>query len=173
VSDAGVAIRSLLRYGIAAAEVNPPLPVTNSGILWWKSWREALPLPLYVDFASLYHERVKSRGSLVRIRIDQVPALEPWRVLADAGVDIRCEFDCSLPTGREVHVLVPDTDAAIEALQRVGVAASAMDYAGPRIDQGISWWGEWRPALAYAKRVQRPILLSFASPRVEHVPGIW
>ncbi len=48
-----------------------------------------------------------------------------------------------------------------------------MDYRGPRIEQGITWWGEWKPALAYADGPSGPILLSFASPRVEHVPGVW
>jgi hypothetical protein len=173
VPDAAHAIRTLLRHGVTATKITPPLPVTKSGILWWKAWRDALPLAMYVEFRSLHHESVRSGGSLVRIQTDQTPAVEPWRVLAEAGVDIRCEFNCSLPTGREVHVLVPDPDAATLALHRAGVAAAPMDYVGPRLEQGIAWWGEWEPGLAYARRVGRPILLSFASPRVEQVPGVW
>jgi hypothetical protein len=122
VPDAAHAIRTLLRHGVTATEITPPLPVTKSGILWWKAWRDALPLAMYVEFRSLHHESVRSGGSLVRIQTDQTPAVEPWRVLAEAGVDIRCEFNCSLPTGREVHVLVPDPDAATLALHRAGVA---------------------------------------------------
>ena len=86
---------------------------------------------------------------------------------------LRCEFQCSLPSGPELHVLVPDADEATAVLEAAGITAVPMDYRGPQVDQGISWWGEWKPALAYAGRVQRPILMSFASPRVEHVPGVW
>jgi hypothetical protein len=173
VSDAGVALRTLHRDGIAAIEVAPPLPQTSSGVHWWKCWRGALRPNVYLEFRSLHHADVRSRGSLIRIRTNQRPRSEPWRILADAGVDVRCEFHCSLPTGPEVHVLVPDAELAAEELERAGFAACAMDYAGPTIDQGISWWGEWEPALTYANRIQRPILMSFASPRVEQVPGVW
>jgi hypothetical protein len=173
VDDAAAAVRSLHRHGIAALEVTPPLPVTDHGIRWWASWRDSLPPKTYLEFRALHHDRVKSCGSLIRIRVDERPLSEPWRILADGGVDVRCESSCSLPTGREVHLLVPDPDAAIATLQRAGIAACTMDYAGPTIGQGISWLGEWKPALAYARRVERPILLSFASPRVEHVPGVW
>jgi hypothetical protein len=173
VSDTGVALRTLHRYGIAANEVTPPLPVTSSAVRWWKCWRDALSPNMYFEFRSLHHHKVESRGSLIRIRTDESPHSEPWRILAEAGVDVRCEFHCSLPTGPEVHALVPSAEMAAGALQRAGVAACAMDYAGPMVDQGIAWWGEWRPALSYANRIQRPILMSFASPRVEQVPGVW
>jgi hypothetical protein len=173
VSDAGVAISALRRHGVRAVEVTPPRPVTRSGVRWWKSWREALPLRMYLEFRSLHHDHVKSPGSLIRIRDDGGASSEPWRILADAGVDIRCEFQCSLPCGPETHLLVTDAERATKALERAGVTARTMDYAGPRIDQGISWWGQWKPALTYAEAVWRPILLSFASPRVEQVPGVW
>jgi hypothetical protein len=175
VSDPAVAISTLDRHGITAVEVTPPLPLTSEGVNWWKCWRDALPPDVYFDFRCLHHEKVRSRGALVRIRppVSERPAPEPWRILADGGVDTRCEFHCSLPSGPEVHVLVPDVDRATAVLERAGLDAAPMDYRGPRIDQGISWWGEWKPALAYAGRVGRPILMSFASPRVEHVPGVW
>jgi hypothetical protein len=173
VSDADAAIRTLRRHGIAAIEITPPLPVTRVGIQWWSAWRNALPLQTYVEFGCLHHDKVKSCGSLIRIRSTGSLHSEPWRILADAGVDVRCESSCNLPTGPELHLLVPDADVATAALQRSGVTASTMDYAGPRIDQGISWWGKWGPALDYARRFERLILLSFASPRVEHVPGVW
>jgi hypothetical protein len=173
VSDAGIAVTTLQNYGIQGVEVAPPLPLTRSGVRWWKCWRDALTPEVYFEFRSLHHHRVKSRGSLIRIRRNGELRSEPWRILADAGVDVRCEFSCSLPSGSELHVLVPDADMGIEALKGAGIPASVMDYAGPRLDQGIAWWGEWEPALAYAREVQRPILLSFASPRVEQVPGVW
>jgi hypothetical protein len=172
VSDAVVAVTTLKCYGVEAVEVTPPRPVTRSGVRWWKSWRESLPLDMYLAFRSLHHDHGKSRGSLIRIR-HQGANSEPWRILADAGLDVRCEFHCDLPTGAEIHLLVPDVEKATMALERAGVSACAMDYAGPRLAQGISWWGEWEPALAYAAKVSRPVLLSFASPRVEQVPGVW
>jgi hypothetical protein len=173
VGDVAAAFRTLHQHGITAIDVTPPLPVTKTGIQWWSAWRSSLPLKTYVEFRSLHHDKVKSRGALIRIRGEQPLDAEPWRILADAGVDVRCEYYCPLPTGSEIHVLVPETDTSIAALERAGVIARTMDYAGPKIDQGICWWGEWKPALAYASRVQRPILLSFASPRVEQVPGVW
>lgn len=173
VPDGERAVTALRRRGVRAVEVTPPRPTTRSGIRWWKRWRESLALNVYVEFRSLHHHEVRSRGSLIRIPQDRDTHAEPWQVLADAGVDIRCEFHCSLPDGPETHLLVPDADLASAALERAGVEASPMDYLGPRIDQGVSWWGQWEPALAYAGEVQRPILLSFASPRVEQVPGVW
>jgi hypothetical protein len=174
VSDVATVVSTLSRHGITSVEVEPPLPVTSAGVRWWKGWRDALPPDAYFAFRCLYHEKVKSSGSLLRIRAtDEDSADETWRVLAEGGVDVRCEFNCHLPSGPEVHVLVPDADCATAVLERAGITACSMDYRGPRIEQGITWWGEWKPALAYAGRTQRPILLSFASPRVEHVPGVW
>lgn len=174
VSDAAVAIQALRRHDVGAREVRPPPPVTSSAVRWWKCWRDALAPEVYFDFRCLHHEEVKSSGSLVRVDLTgENGGAEPWRVLADGGVDVRCEFRCSLPTGSELHVLVPDAERATNVLERAGVPAAPMDYRGPRLEQGVSWWGEWRPALAYAGRVERPILMSFASPRVEHVPGVW
>jgi hypothetical protein len=173
VADAGIAITLLGRHEVRAVEVAPPLPVTRDGVRWWKSWRESLPLEMYVEFRSLHHHHVRSRGSLIRVHDRGGASSEPWRVLADAGVDVRCEFHFNLPEGPETHLLVPDAATATTVLELGGIAATAMDYAGPRLDQGISWWGKWRPALAYAGELGRPILLSFASPRVEQVPGVW
>jgi hypothetical protein len=173
VHDDAAAIRTLREHGIAAIEVSPPLPVTPAGVRWWSAWRSSLPLKTYVEFRSLHHDKVKSRGALIRVRNDERLTVEPWRILADAGIDVRCEYYCPLPTGSEIHILVPEPEASLAALERAGVAACAMDYAGPTPDHGIRWWGEWKPALTYASRVQRPLLLSFASPRVEHVPGVW
>ena len=173
VADADGAVRTLRRHGIRAIEVHPPLPTTRTGVLWWKAWRETLPLQTYAEFRSLYHSEVRSRGSLIRVRTEHASRSEHWRILADAGVDIRCESYCNLPTGDEFHLLVPDADRATAALQYAGVHACKMDYAGPRSEPGVSWWGEWKPALAYARRLHRLLLLSFASPRVEQVPGIW
>jgi hypothetical protein len=173
VSDAGLAITALGRHGVRAVEMTPPLPVTGTGVRWWNCWRESLPRDVYVEFRSFHHEKVRSRGSLIRIRDRGGASSEPWRILAEAGVDIRCEFHCSLPDGLEIHMLVPDARTASTALARRGIAACTMDYAGPLLGQGISWWGQWKPALAYANKVRRPLLLSFASPRVEQVPGVW
>jgi hypothetical protein len=173
VADVGLSIRTLHRHGIAAIEVTPPLTSTSRGIRWWRAWRDSLPLETYVEFRALHHDKVKSRGSLIRVDANESPGSEPWRILVDAGQDVRCESYCSLPAGREVHILVPDSDTAIAALRSAGLVACTMDYAGPRLDQGVSWWGKWKLALAYARRVRRLILLSFASPRVEQVPGVW
>ena len=97
---------------------------------------------------------------------------EGAKILADLATEgVNLLAFSGFPSGRKAQLdLIPEDSAA---LKRAGIAASAMDYAGPRLDQGIAWWGEWKPALAYAKEVQRPILLSFASPRVEQVPGVW
>jgi hypothetical protein len=173
VPNAKVAIRALQRHRIEAIEIIPPLPVTSSGVRWWKFWRDALPLKTYVEFGALHHDKVRSHGSLIRIRATESPRSEPWRILANAGLDVRCESRCNRPSGPELHLLVPDSKNAIAVLHHAGITACSMDYSGPKIDQGISWWGEWKSALDYAKRLGRLILLSFASPRVEHVPGIW
>lgn len=172
---AATAVQALASAGIDATPVAPPLPSAHEGILWWKAWRDALPIGVYSDLRLRHHRELSSAGSIVRVRRDEFPADadEPWRVLADGGVDVRCEFHCELPTGSEVHVLVPDEERAIAVLDRAGFTASAADYEGPRVRDGITWWGKWRAALGYATRVQRPILMSFASPRVEQVPGVW
>jgi hypothetical protein len=174
VSDAAAAIGALRSEGIAAIEVEPPRPVTSDAVRWWRCWRDALPPSVYFDFRRLHHEDVRSRGSLIRVRhTGEESEIEPWRVLAEAGVDVRCESYCSLPTGPEIHVLVPDAEGAVAALERAGADVSPMDYRCPNPEHGITWWGEWKPALAHAGRVRRLILMSFASPRVEQVPGVW
>lgn len=175
VRNAAVAVEALASVGIDAARVAPPVPSSAEAILWWKAWRDVLPIEVYSNLRLRHHRELCSEGSIVRVRRDEFPAdaEEPWRVLADGGVDIRCEFHCALPTGMEVHVLVPDENRAVAVLGRAGFAASPVDYEGPRIRDGITWWGRWQAALAYATQVQRPILMSFASPRVEQVPGVW
>lgn len=175
VGEAEPAIVALAAEGLGAERVAPPVPVTEEAILWWKSWRNVLPIEVYSELRLRHHREVPSTGAIVRLRRDEFPevAAEPWKVLADGGVDVRCEFHCARPDGNEVHVLVPDPERALEVLGRAGFRAQPMDYEGPRVRDGISWWGEWRPALAYAGLVQRPILMSFASPRVEQVPGVW
>lgn len=178
VADAGAAVETLADEGISAIRVKPPTPVTDCAILWWKEWKLALSDEGYDDFRLLHHEEVLSVGSIVRVRESDFPAdegsdAEPWSVLADGGVDIRCEFHCDLPTGREVHLLIPDAEKATDLLEAAGFRATPVDYEGAEVGQGIAWWGRWKPALAYAQETQRPILLSFASPRVEQVPGIW
>jgi hypothetical protein len=172
VRDGGLSIEALHRHGITAVAMDPPPPVTTSAVVWWKNWREALGPQVYFDFRQQHHEEIRSIGSMVRVRQSD-SGVEPWHLLGDAGVDIRCEFQCVLPTGLEFQLLVTDGDKAIRVLKKAGIPATHMDYRGPVLDQGISWWGEWKPALAYAGQVQRPILMSFASPRVEQVPGIW
>lgn len=174
VRDGGRCIEALGRHGVTAMVVEPPLPVSKSGVAWWKSWRDALVPNVYFDFRQQHHAEVRSFGSIVRVpESGKGGRVEPWRVLADMGVDVRCEFHCSLPSGLEIHLLVPDGDRAIRVLKQAGIPATHVDYRGPVLDPGISWWGEWKPALAYAGQVKRPILMSFASPRVEQVPGIW
>lgn len=174
VGSARSSIAALRRRGIAAASVKPPLPMTGKGILWWQRWRDALTRETYFEFRCQHHEEVRSRGSIIRIRKDDYPSgAEPCSALANGGVDVRCEFHCELPTGNEVHLLVPDAGKAAAVLKKAGFAPTDVDYRGPTLDKGISWWGEWKPALAYAGQVQRPILMSFASPRVEQVPGVW
>lgn len=172
VRDGERSIEALRRDGITAVAMDPPPPVTKSAVVWWKNWREALAPQVYFDFRQQHHDEIRSVGSMVRVR-ESDSGVEPWRLLGDAGVDIRCAFHCVRPTGLEFHLLLPDSDKAIRVLKKAGIPATHMDYRGPVLDQGISWWGEWKPALAYAGRVQRPILMSFASPRVEQVPGIW
>ncbi|MGD8328699.1 MAG: hypothetical protein PVJ49_04635 [Acidobacteriota bacterium] len=174
VDDAPSSIAVLAERGITARAMHPPRPVDDEGVRWWKIWREALDPDTYFDFRCQHHEEVRSVGSLIRVRREDCPdGVEPWSVLADGGVDIRCEFRCHLPTGYEVHLLVPDAAEAGAVLQRAGIPCVDADYRGPELQQGISWWGQWKPALAYAKQVRRPILMSFASPRVEQVPGVW
>ncbi len=175
VRDASAAVDVLRSAGLQATRVSPPVPNSGDAILWWKAWRDALPIEVYSQLRLRHHRELSSEGSIVRVRREEFPAEaeEPWRVLADGGVDIRCEFHCALPTGMEVHVLVPDKERAVAVLAEAGFTATPVDYEGPRIRDGITWWGQWKAARDYASQVQRPILMSFASPRVEQVPGVW
>ncbi len=177
VSDGNLAVRALRSNGVDAENVKPPIPVTDSAVRWWKAWRLALDSDTYLTLRRLVHGHVTSKGSIIRIRKREIPSnhtnLQPWSVLADYGVDVRCELHCHPPTGAEIHLLVPDADAATSILESVGFHVTDVDYKGPILESGISWWGEWKPALAFANKIQRPILMSFASPRVENVPGIW
>ena len=178
VVDASLALQALNENGIEAKAVDPPLPLTDSAILWWQQWRRALDQETYLRLREQHHPKTRSEGTIIRIHERDFPAggadtVEPWSVLADHGVDVRCEFHCDLPTGLEVHLLVPDAEKANSVLVEAGFSATDVDYQGPEVRQGISWWGQWKPALAFANKVKRPLLMSFASPRVEQVPGLW
>lgn len=178
VPEADRAARTLIDSGISASPIQPPVPLSDSAVLWWKQWREALDPKSYEKLRMKHHDAVDSTGSLIRVPRSDFPVvdgkkLQPWEVLGENGVDIRCEFLCHLPTGVEFHLLVPDAALATKILRDKGFTVSDVDYEGPVIQRGITWWGEWNSALAYARKCQRPILMSFASPRVEQVPGVW
>lgn len=175
VDEPQAAVSLLEGRGVRAVWVEPPQPLDPDSILWWKQWRQAVSGETYLALRLQHHEELRSEGSLIRIPRKDFPSpeAEPWSILADAGQDVRCEFHCNLPTGPEVHLLVPDAELATKTLQSAGFKVTDVDYAGPDVKPGISWWGRWEPALAYAKETGRPILMSFASPRVEQVPGVW
>ena len=178
VADSCSALQALNSAGIHAENVVPPIPESEAGILWWKEWRNSIDQEKYLRLREQHHPRTRSVGSIIRIHENDFPKeasenIQPWQVLADSGVDLRCEFHCHLPTGLEVHMLVPDAKKASSALEAAGFTVTDVDYQGPKLEQGISWWGEWKPALDFANKIKRPVLMSFASPRVEQVPGIW
>ena len=41
------------------------------------------------------------------------------------------------------------------------------------LSEGIGWYGTWEDAVLESARSGRPIMLHFASPRCENVPGVW
>jgi len=174
VASAAAAVAVLRAGGVAAVEVVPPRPVTLAGVLWWKAWRAAASSRSYFALRARHHGDVNSVGSLLRVRKpDDVSEAGAWAVLADGGVDVRCEYQSHQPGGIETHFLIPDAAHARAVLDAAGIASSPCDYRRPAPGPGITWWGQWAPALAFAGQASRPVLLSFASPRVEQVPGVW
>jgi len=175
VGDAPRVVATLADHAVSAVHVRPPTPDSHSGVLWWKRWRLALDPDTYGALRGPHHAEIDSVGSIVRVRQADTdhPAAQTWRVLSDGGVDVRCEYQCHLPTGLETHFLVPDDRRASAVLAAAGIPATPADYTRPGPGDGIVWWGQWEPATAFAREVQRPMLLSFASPRVEQVPGVW
>ncbi|MGH9164757.1 MAG: hypothetical protein ACRDZW_04490 [Acidimicrobiales bacterium] len=174
VASAADGLAALGAHGVVGVVVTPPHPVTWAGVQWWKAWRAAVSARSYFALRTRHHGEVDSVGSLIRVRkSDDRSAGGAWAALADGGVDVRCEYQSHQPAGIETHFLVPDAAQARAVLEAAGIACSPCDYRRPPPGPGITWWGQWAPALAFAGRVSRPLLLSFASPRVEQVPGVW
>ncbi len=51
-------------------------------------------------------------------------------------------------------------------------AGSGDQYLGG-VENGIVWYGVWEDAVAEVQRTNRPLILHFAAPRCQAVPGVW